>query len=177
MSWDAIGAISELVAVIAVVATLVYLSFQLRQNTLQMENYVKAIDLTACNAIDESFSRFRMMLAANPEVADLWRRAKEDYLSLSGMEKEQADALPREWFVIYQNTHHRTTSIVLANSMMPGESKDDYMEFLMTRELGHPDLRQWYKNNTGSFFQHFKQSLSAHIARVSNRHITYSCNH
>ncbi len=33
MNWDALGAVGEIVGAVAVVATLVYLSIQIRQNT------------------------------------------------------------------------------------------------------------------------------------------------
>lgn len=36
MNWDAIGAIAEVVGVIAVVLSLIYVGFQVRQNTAQL---------------------------------------------------------------------------------------------------------------------------------------------
>ena len=37
VNWDAVGAIGEIVGALAVVATLIYLSIQLRQNTRSSE--------------------------------------------------------------------------------------------------------------------------------------------
>ena len=158
LNWQAIGAVGELIGAVAVVATLIYLSIQLRQNTRQMENHVKTVDLTSFNAIDESFSRFRTMLATHAEVADLWRRTKEDYLSLPEDEIERADALAWEWLVICQNMHHRISQIVQADSIFSRGSSAEYMEFVMRRELSYPGLRQWWlANNAERFFPAFQE--------------------
>jgi hypothetical protein len=42
MNWEAIGAIAELVGAGAVVLTLIYLSIQLRQNTVQVTHSAMA---------------------------------------------------------------------------------------------------------------------------------------
>ena len=139
MNWEAIGAIGEVIGAIAVILTLIYLSVQIRQNTRMMEDHFRGVDLSAFNAIDESFSRFRSMLAMNPELADLWKRTREDYEVLSGTERERADALAWEWFVIYQNMYHRTISIM--------QKDDTGIELALTRELRHPGLLQWWKQN------------------------------
>ena len=38
MNWDAIGAVSELIGAVAVVATLIYLAVQIRQNTKSVQS-------------------------------------------------------------------------------------------------------------------------------------------
>ncbi|MFT4562959.1 MAG: hypothetical protein ACI9BW_002710 [Gammaproteobacteria bacterium] len=47
MNWDALGAISELVGALAVVATLVYLAIQIRQNTKQIEENTSTVRASA----------------------------------------------------------------------------------------------------------------------------------
>ena len=159
MNWEAIGAIGEVVGALAVLLTLVYLAIQIRQNTRQVENHLKTVDLASFNAIDESFSRFRHMLATSPQTADLWRRTKQDYLSIDDSEREQADALAWEWLIIYQNMYHRTEQIVRSGSDAgPTDNNAEQMEFLVRRELSHPGLRQWwYANNSDRFFPSFQE--------------------
>jgi len=128
------------------------------------EGHAKSVDLISFNAIDESFSRFRIMLATHPDVADLWRRTKQDYSSIQNNEKEQAEALAWEWLVIYQNMHHRISQIVQADSAFQSEGTEfegknaEYFEFLMRRELRYPGLRQWWlANNAERFFPAFQE--------------------
>ena len=151
MNWDAIGAIGEVVGAAAVFVTLIYLAIQLRQNTRMMQNHFRGVDLTAFNAIDESFSRFRAMIASDEETAELWKATKENYAVLEGIRRERADALAWEWFVIYQNMYHRTAAIL---------GKDgETMQASLRRELENPGLVQWWKENGDSkaaMFPEFK---------------------
>jgi hypothetical protein len=67
MDWDAVGAIAELVGAGAVVLTLFYLSFQLRQNT-------RAVQQSAERGIMEDASTWMYKIADNPELANIYRR-------------------------------------------------------------------------------------------------------
>ena len=43
MNWEAIGAIGEIIGAISVLATLIFLSSQLRQNTMSFSNKVREV--------------------------------------------------------------------------------------------------------------------------------------
>jgi hypothetical protein len=67
MNWDAVGAISEIVGVVAIIASLIYVAVQIRQNT----------DIARATIVHEtsvSFSRFHELLAADAELADIYIR-------------------------------------------------------------------------------------------------------
>lgn len=72
MNWEAIGAVGEVVGAIAVVATLVYLTIQLRQNTQSVQNSAwQAIirvltDLDVTEATDPQLSTFIRVAEADP---------------------------------------------------------------------------------------------------------------
>jgi hypothetical protein len=152
MNWEAIGAIGEVLGAVAVVLTLIYLGIQIRQNTQQMENHFKGVDLTSFNAIDESFSRFRAMLATNPDLAELWQATLDNYSALEGTNKLRADALMKEWLVIYQNMVHRT---MLVNRDSGPLLMNDLMERIIAREFSHQGVRQWWSQHQHDFFPHF----------------------
>ena len=59
MNWDAIGAVGEVVGAIAVIATLVYLSLQIRQQNKSQQLEVK-------ESILEGFNRANEHLATDP---------------------------------------------------------------------------------------------------------------
>src|SRR5262249_40351470 len=57
MSWEALGAIANLLAAIGVIATLIYLSIQIRQNTKavrssSVQNLVQSLSTTAQAAVE-----------------------------------------------------------------------------------------------------------------------------
>jgi hypothetical protein len=74
MDWEAIGAVGEILAAIAVLITLGYLAFQARQNSVLIKN-------TARDATLRDFVDFRLLLFQNREVAELYLKG------LSGLEQ------------------------------------------------------------------------------------------
>ena len=70
MNWDAIGAIGEVVGAIAVVATLFYLAFQIRQNTrMSRAAMTKDLLLASRSAI--------MDLTSNDRLAEIWAEIRD----------------------------------------------------------------------------------------------------
>lgn len=65
------GSIGDMIGGIAVVASLVYLSIQIRQNTQQISRSVEASKLGALERNIESANRMREVLILHPEVAAL----------------------------------------------------------------------------------------------------------
>ena len=74
MNWDALGAIGEIVGAVAVVASLIYLATQMRQNNTlaRAANY---------EAIGSRFSELWMEMALNPEWSEMSRRWSSHPLS------------------------------------------------------------------------------------------------
>jgi hypothetical protein len=66
LNWEAIGAAGEIIGAVAVVVTLVYLTFQLRQNT-------KAVEHATHRGVYEDGREWMYRLVENPEVAELYR--------------------------------------------------------------------------------------------------------
>ena len=75
MNWDAVIAVAEIVGVMAVIASLIYVAMQIRQNTA----------IARANIVHETsvfFSRFYELLASDAELTDIYRRGlKGDELS------------------------------------------------------------------------------------------------
>ena len=82
MNWDAIGALAELVGACGVVASLVYLASQIRQNT-------RAVRGSAHESSVLRNTTLAVAMGSNPQVADLLVRANRDYRGLSSAERAQ----------------------------------------------------------------------------------------
>ena len=80
MNWDAIGAGAELLGAVGVIASLVYLSVQIRQNT----NSIRA---ASGREVLHEAQRFVTHLSSDPELAELYRRGAADRCSLSEAER------------------------------------------------------------------------------------------
>jgi hypothetical protein len=74
MEWAQVaGNLGEMVGAIAVVATLVFVGIQVRQSRIVMAENNSYARLESLDESRRSFSGWRCMLAANPELASLWR--------------------------------------------------------------------------------------------------------
>lgn len=83
INWEAIGAIAAIadsIGVIVVIVTLIYLTFQLRQNT-------KAIVHSANRGVADDGSKWMFTIIENPEVAALYTAG------MQGDEQSTADQL------------------------------------------------------------------------------------
>ena len=67
MNWEAVGAIGEVLGAVGVIITLVYLAFQIRQNT-------RGLRLTARQTLTHQNTDFVKMLL-RPDIADLFAKA------------------------------------------------------------------------------------------------------
>ena len=70
MNWDAIGAISEILAAIAVVVTLIYLAKQIRQNS-------QTVEISALRDTTEQWNRWSEVLATSPQLAEIVTPGKQ----------------------------------------------------------------------------------------------------
>lgn len=78
MNWEAIGALSEIISAAAVVATLVFLAIQTRQNTDAVEEGNRLARIAAIDTHAESVRRWRASLAENREIGAIWLKALKE---------------------------------------------------------------------------------------------------
>jgi hypothetical protein len=80
MNWEALGAIANLLAAIGVIATLIYLSIQIRQNTKavrssSIRNLVQSFSTTAQAAVENEYI-IPLLLKASSEALTQEERAR-----------------------------------------------------------------------------------------------------
>lgn len=83
MNWEALGAIGEIVGAMGVVATLIYLSIQIRQNTQQQKKNELAAQAAAVNGSAEALRDARRDIYQDSELSIIWMQgmAQPDELS------------------------------------------------------------------------------------------------
>ena len=148
MNWEAIGTIVEAIGAIAVVATLFYLSIQIRQSTNQGRR-------NELNANLEQASVFRMALAENQDLAELWIIGLNDYDSLSEAHKIRFESLMSQRFWIWNHIFDR---------MMKGYSQKrmwDSGKYQIRHMLASGGARLWWSRNYGQFPEEFIEEINA----------------
>ena len=93
MNWEAIGAIGEIVAAVAVVFSFVYLAAQIRQNTLQVQEQCRTQRQNSVLAARAAFTEWRSLVVQDATVASIWKRGNEGLERLSEEERVQMDFL------------------------------------------------------------------------------------
>ena len=130
LSWDAIGAIAELLGAMGVICSLIYLGVQIRQNSKHVESSVY-------QSTNDVFVDFYAMLAADPVLADIWYK---ELLGENVREEhsEQAKALLSVLFLAFENNyqHYRSGVVVRDALLLPG----------ISRILSEPFVVGWLKN-------------------------------
>ena len=100
MNWEAISAIGEMIGAFAVIATLVYLSVQLKQNT-------KGINSNNHNFVTQGFNQFNLAIFSDPDLAKLSRKGIFDIDKLSDVDKVRSQHMFHLLFNIYRNLYHQ----------------------------------------------------------------------
>lgn len=72
MNWEATGAIGELLGAFGVILTLVYLAFQIRQNTQQLVQNALSASASAVNASVTDLRENRRAVFESAELTDIW---------------------------------------------------------------------------------------------------------
>ena len=133
MNWDAIGAISEILAAIAVVITLIYLAKQIRQNS-------QAVEVSALRDTTEQWNRWSEVLATSSELADIVARGNKSYRNLPEVEALRYGAYIQMFFDCAESSR----ALVLEHQVQ----KDiDVLEKIVARRIIQPGFREWWSEN------------------------------
>ena len=87
MNWEALGAIGEIVAAVAVVITIGYLAVQIRQNT-------DSLRAATIQDIVREGNVFVRDLALHPDLARVWRSGLDSLETLSSEERGRPRLFP-----------------------------------------------------------------------------------
>jgi hypothetical protein len=140
MNWDAISAIAETIGTIAVVASLIYVAVQIRQNT--RDSRVASFESAVRGA-----SNWHQNLAGDPEMLRVLLEGQRDYKGLSPEDRLRFQTLMITWIMEYQNfkmsfeegTHERGAF----SDRSLGEIEKNILSLLRT-----PGGQQWWAGET-----------------------------
>jgi hypothetical protein len=106
MNWEAIGAIGDFVGGLAVVLTLIYIAFQVRQSSKQIDQHSRALAASTFYAAGDGFNRWSALLVQDETVARIWQRgvAGEE---LDSAGKLRFNALANMLFTTLENNFHQ----------------------------------------------------------------------
>ena len=141
MNWDAIGAVGEILGAIAVIATLIYLAKQIRQNS-------QAVQISALRDTTEQWNRWSEVLATSPELADIVISGNKSYRQLPETEAIRYGAYVQMFF----DSAESYRSLVLEHRVQ----KDiDVLEQIVARRIALTGFAEWWSDNQMDYDMEF----------------------
>jgi hypothetical protein len=141
MSIQEWAAIAEIVSAIAVVASLVYLAMQIRQNTHGLQMSLKSTELAAFERNVETGNRIREIFILNDEVAELYTRGMKSYVDLDGSEKMRFGMILSNVFSALQGAYVR--QLTYGNDPENFSGSERVLDSLIRRS----SVRDWLARN------------------------------
>ena len=160
MSWDIVGAISEVVGALGIIVTLVYLALQVRQNSAHLAESAKLTEAGQIEATTNAVMEQRNMLILNPELLDLQTRGNQDYLSLDSSERLKFDLMMRNGFHLSQTMYLRHLLFSHDPENHEGATKR------LDQSLRMQGVRDWLDQNEVDWRPEFREWIESAIERI-----------
>ena len=109
MDWTAASAIAEIVGAIAVVASLIYIATQIRQNSDLLRQNIEIARSTIIHETSAMYVGMHAQIAQNEELADIYRRGMDNE-SLDETEQVRYIALIQMALTALEDTEFHYTS-------------------------------------------------------------------
>lgn len=155
MNWEAIVAVVEVIGLLAVVASLVYLAIQVRQNSDLINQNTTVARASMVHETSVFYARFYEMIAESPDLAGIYRRGV-DSEALDPDEKVRFESLLAVYFSSLEDSDHQYKSDLYFDE----DDDEDLVEFMAPEfrpMLESSNGREWWErtaqaSSTPSFF-------------------------
>ncbi len=141
MNWDAIGAIGEISGAIAVVATLLYLSKQIRQNS-------RSVEISALRDTTAQWNHWSEMLATSADLADIVAKGNHSYGSLSESESLRYGAFVQSFFDNVESYRALVSKHQVDRDLA-------VLESIVARRIADSGFSVWWSENTKDYGDDF----------------------
>ena len=136
MNWEAIATIAEIIGAVGVIASLVYLAVQIRDNT-------RSSRIQQQHESTRQFVDFMDILLLNPELAALHDKGRDSPESLDSVELVRFRRLLLRGFWYFSAQYHQYTLGAL------GEDEWSESARIIRSYLAHVGVQDWWFNANG----------------------------
>lgn len=152
MTIQELGSIGELVGAIATVATLIYLTLQIRQNTALQRQSLRALELSAQDQAYRYGADFRSTLLQDEAMSELWLRGCADRGNLTTSERMRFGLLAE--------------SLVLGNQAIWARNEAFGLPWepsAVVSLFGRPGFAEWWEQNRSILRPAYAQAVESSV--------------
>jgi len=150
VNWEAIAAVSEVIGAIAVVASLIFVGYQLRQNT-------RAMRLSSTNEVLSQFESIISDIAHDEQVATLLFKGVPDPDAIEGVDRYRFTLLCQGAYFYMAKAHYQYRSGTLELEMWEAIHRQ------MANFMNAPGMAWYWKKHGWNFPREFKAYVEKEI--------------
>lgn len=143
MSLEEFYYISQIVAVVGIFASLVFVGLQIRQNT-------RATRAASHNAVSDSLNEINRMFAENADLTKIWLTGMANRQALSAEERWRFDSTARAYLHVCETMFIQAGLGAGDKSVMHAEEEGIRTAF------ASPGVREWWAENPYGFCAEFR---------------------
>lgn len=151
MTLEELAYISQIVGVVAVLASLIFVGLQIQQNT-------KALKATSHHAVTDSFNAINNMMANDPAFARRWRLSLTGDEGLDEDERVSVSFMRLAYMRIFETIYYQYKNGTLDKKLFDAE-----LTTLKWTATEHPGFRAWWANNPISLSAEFRAFIDGLI--------------
>ncbi len=154
MSWDAIGAIAEAIGAAAVVMSLVYLAYQIRQNT-------KAMRIAEYDSRAKTFREIVMDIGKNADSARIFIEGGKDLGALTEVENVQFVTMMNSAFTAFENFHYKESLGIVDDQM------SESWRNALHAYLAMPGVHEYWSYQESMYTRRFQSYVENEMHKVN----------
>ena len=162
MTLQDLGNIGEFVGAIGVVASLVYLALQIRQNTEHLSQNTRSVRAASFHATSSLLAQFFSTVNGDPELSRIFRLGLEDPDSLDPDARERFKTTLAQMFSYFQDVFHQHKEGLLEAELWESRHANIVMY------LGEPGVRKFWQQRRRMFTKSFRALVDAELATVAS---------
>ena len=148
MTLESIYYLSQIVAVFAIIGSMVFVGIQIMQNT-------RATQATSHHAVSSSLNEINRLFIENGEVTKIWLAGMNDRQGLSPEERWRFDSTLRAYMQVCETMYIQAVLGTGDKEIMLSEEKG------IRTVLASPGCREWWTENPYGFGAKFRTYVAA----------------
>ncbi len=150
MNLEELAYISQIIGVVAVFASLIFVGLQIRQNT-------KALKATSHHAVTDSFNVMNALIVSDQKVARLWRLGMAGSETLDEDERVSFAMLALAYMRVFETLYYQYSAGTLEKKLFDAELNT------LKWSVTNPGFKAWWSDNPISLSAEFRAFMEGLI--------------